>query len=538
MPKQPDYTKSLLKSFWGRAEMLKEAPQESEPDQFIPTGIQEEMIKAIAGVHPYKANPQVVAVITANKIGKTSGLIGGILKNIFWGPENDFFDYPIFRNFPFPKSGRIVGTKENVKVDGAIDAEITKWWPRTKYDRFKDSHPHYKRYEITGKDGQYDFDVMTYNQEPAEFEGPVKGWTLVDEPPPPKLMGPIFSRFYIGGILIMGFTPINCGLLMNWLQDFQAKGVRVNIVTATIWQNSTTRGKPNSQGTKKGLMTDEQIKDYVNTCPTGEEDARLEGKADNKSGKVYPMFSPIIHVRAYDHDSDYLRRANHYMVIDPHRRYYPFMQWWAVTEDEKCICFNEWPTVETFKGKYYDEIRKQVPCRLSLDDFATVIKLLDMEHYGYKIRKRWMDPRFAKATEGDYTSKTEGLVSEFALPPRNLLFELPPCERIAVQRDRIRDMLKVDPHKPVSEFNEPSIFFMPHCKNSIRAFDRHSWLEDTNREGEDETFKEPPDCARIFLGGLGKVAWKDFTPKKQLRFTGKDQQLKSFIGELKSPGLA
>jgi hypothetical protein len=534
-----DFTAELLKSFWTKAESLKEAIQEENPDSFVPSGIQEDMIMAFAGAGGYVNDPRICAIITANKMGKTACIIGGILKNIFWGPESDFYNYEVFKKFPFPKDGRIVGTKENLKEGGPIDSEILKWWPRNKYERFKDGHNFFSRYEVEGKDGIYKFDVLSYDQDTKQFEGPVKGWTICDEPPPPKLLGPILSRFYIGGILLLGFTPIKCGLLMNWLEDFKIKGVRTNIVTSNIYANSITKGKQNSTGTKRGLMSDEQIKDYVLQTPESEKDARIEGKANNRSGKVYQMFDISIHSRPYDIMGDYLTSANHYMVMDPHRKYYPFMQWWAVTKDEKIICYNEWPTVETFHGKYYDEIRNTIACNLGYDDLSTIIKLNDMSHIGYVIRKRWIDPRFAKGTEGDYTSNTLGLVAEYGIPPRNIKFELPPFESISAQRSRIMEMMKVDRALPSGVNNEPQIYFLPHCKNSIRSFERHSWVEDEGKETEDETFKDPCDCARIFLGGLGKIRWIDFSAtKRKLKFSDKDEKKESLIKSMSDVGLS
>src|SRR3990167_5134858 len=171
--------------------------------KLIPTGIQEDIIHAVAGVGRHQPNPRIVEVITANKVGKTAILIGGVLKNIFWKNDVEFFNYPIFEKWPYPKSGRIVGTAKNVQDGGPIQQEILKWWPRGKYEAYYRGK-HYKSfYEIHGEDGTFSFDVMSFEQEREEFEGPVKGWTFINELHQADLLSPIYSRFFRRGMLVL-----------------------------------------------------------------------------------------------------------------------------------------------------------------------------------------------------------------------------------------------------------------------------------------------------------------------------------------------
>ena len=510
-----------------------------------PTGIQEDMIHAVAGIGRHVKNPRVLEVITANKVGKTTMLIGGILRNIFWKPEpdkdgNNWFNHDFFNKFPFPKDGRIIGTATNVQDDGPIQQEIRKWWPKNRYKAYYKKKGYLSYYEIDGDDGIYTFNVMSFDQQPKQFEGPVKGWTFIDEPPPVRLLGPIFSRFYKGGLLMLGMTPLQIGAVLDTIGDMQLKGARVNRVSATIYENSSETGKSNSKGTKKGLMTDEEIKDYETTIPEDEKDERLLGKISSKSGKIYPTFKLGVHVRDFDLMSDYMKRANHYMVMDPHPKYYPFMQWWAVTEDEKFYCYNEWPKRDTMKA-YYDEIRMSKPCSLTIEQISNIIKIWDYSQIGYKILDRWPDPRFVSAyskagddkSGSDKMARTFGFIEEFS--KHGINFTLPPNKRIAVQRDKIREFLAYDPMLSINEFNEPKIYWHPQCQNSIRAAERHSWNED--KQTESETFKDPWDCTRMFLDGLGK---KGYIRKeiKKLEKINDDIHVAEYLDSFQSIGLS
>jgi len=528
----PGETLTLLSSTLSEKLSEKESFQS---ENIVPTGIQEQLIWAVAGVKGFKPSPRIVQAIMANKVGKTGFFIGGILKNIFWETDKEWFTYPIFNEWPYSRSGRIVGTHKNIQDDGPIRKEILKWWPKAKYKSWYKSKTYKSYYEVYGDNGFFDFDVMSFEQDKKEFEGPVKGWTFVDEPLPKKLLGAIFSRLYKKGLFFLGMTPFEAAIVLDAIEDFETKGARVNRCTATIWENSTTKGKKNSKGTKRGLVTEAEIADTITTTLPDEEDARLYGRVSGSAGRVYKVFDRAYHIRDIDLLSDFMIKSNHYMVMDPHRAYYPFCQWWAVLPNNLYYCYNEWPIWDTFKA-YYDEVRKTKPCGLSIEDQADIFKVQDYTQLGYKIKQRWIDSRFAKGTMGDYTSKTLGVVASFADPPASLNFTLAPEEGISVQRDKLRNLLNHNKKLPMNQHNEPGIFWAPHCRNSIRAMERHHLVE--GKEEEAETFKDSIDCTRMFLGGLGGkeyIAPEKGKKKKRVRDV-EEEIIKDHLKEL--PGIS
>jgi hypothetical protein len=484
--------------------------------EFIPTGVQEDYIVPF-GCGDY----DIILLLDNNKAGKTTTAVN-ILCNLFWGAEQTYFggwwneqnNYMAFNtgknlyaNWPYPKEGRIVGTVKNTSDAGPIRREIIKWWPKGRYLSEKAG----KTYQsIYNTDQGFSFDVMTFEQDPEEFEGPLHGWNWTDEPPPAKIVGAITSRFIQGGIWLVTATPINCGPFLDIVKDLRDAGSRVYVTSHALSESSETTGKPNHLKTKRGLWSNEMIARYEANTPRDERDARIYGKGNAKSGKIYPDFDPHVHIIGSDKcpiqsislESHLARTSNCFCIMDPHPKAYPAIQWWMLTSDNDFICYNEWPTREDL-GAFYDECRESVICPYTPEMVSKFIKILDGTQYGIKITKRAMDPRFGKATEGTFGRSTESLMSEYA--KYGLLFELPPTELIVVQRDRIRDLMRFDKQLPVNLYNRPKIFWMPHCMNSIRAIDRHYWDENTEKEAD--RYKDLVDTIRYMLALLGDAGY-------------------------------
>ena len=106
--------------------------------KIIPTGALEPVIQAVG-----EAEHRIVNAQCANKLGKTTIVIN-IFKNIFWENDDEYFDYPAFKDWPFVnddgqpiKRARIICTPTNAAEGGPIDTEIRKWWPQGRYERIK-----------------------------------------------------------------------------------------------------------------------------------------------------------------------------------------------------------------------------------------------------------------------------------------------------------------------------------------------------------------------------------------------------------------
>ena len=122
---------------------------------------------------------------------------------------------------------------------------------------------------------------------------------------------------------------------------------------------------------------------------------------------------------------------------------------------------------------------------------------------------RVIDTRFAKNTISSFDKRTEGIVSQYA--KAGVYFKYCPEVSISATRNLVNDRLKYDIHQSLDEYNRPNLYIMPHCLNTIRAFDRHYWME--GKEKEAEKYKDPIDCCRNLLGYLGDSEWKTYARK-------------------------
>lgn len=482
-------------------EQFKEAAarmQEELRVPYEPTGLQEDIIYSV-GCGQFK----VIVALDANRTGK-SRTIMEIAKNIFWPCDEKWFGWwegeSVFKKWPFPeKSFRITGTPTAVSENGSLMIEMKKAWPRGKYTLDKAGKNYYSQISTdTGFLG----DVMTYEQSREEYEGKTLSLVISDEPPKPSLIGAIMSRL-MQGIWIIGATPINCGIFLDILDDLEEKGAKVKRVSGTIWQNDKDSGKPNHLDTKRGLWSKQEIDEYVATIPLDERESRLEGKASNKSGKIYPMYDDSFpndsrHVKYIDIAKGFLATCNCYMAIDPSPKYFPFIKWYAVTPDNKVIVYNEFPTKKYLGGVYFDEIRHTRQFNLSMEQLAAIIKACDFREHGANVLARIPDPRFI-AQYPDYLAE----LGRWGVTG----WRLPPMDKIETQRIKLQQMMTYDMQLPFNEFNQPSWFVAPWCENSRRAYDRHFWAEKkpgtANADGiESEDFKDAIDCDRYFLGAI------------------------------------
>ena len=79
---------------------------------FEPNGKGEEFINAVGSTNENGRHNFVILFSAANGVGKTA-TSANIVANIIWGKEgiNKYFDLPLFKNYPFPKRGRIASDK-------------------------------------------------------------------------------------------------------------------------------------------------------------------------------------------------------------------------------------------------------------------------------------------------------------------------------------------------------------------------------------------------------------------------------------------
>ena len=473
--------------------------------KYIPTGLQDEIIEAF-GSGEY----QFILASHANRVGKTT-VAPNIIRAIFgYHKKSEYFPDKLYKNWLYPKDGLIAGTTANVRDDGAIAKAIKQWFPTGVLEAFRDGKNYNSRYVV---DGKHTISVMTYEQHPTEWEGKQYGWVWLDEPPPPFVLGAVLSRMDKGGVVLNTATPINCGQYISRLDDLEEAGLKIKRLAGTVYENSNETGKPNRKNTKRGLRTNKEIAEWVKTIPRDEVEARVYGRLSNKSGVIYPMFNREVHIIKPGQPFGQLKKSwNYYMINDHHPKHYPFWMWIAVTPppDTRVIIVNEFPNYEEFND-FYDKTRRTKQFPYDIEEASRIIKILDGNKLGFNILDRWIDPLANAGSEKVVKGEIDSFLTQFA--KYNIDFNLPPVQRIAIQRDTIQKALNFDTTAELSPYNQPTLFIYENCVNTIRAFERHYWME--GKEKESEEYKDPMDCVRYFYAGIGEVEYIDVSEIKK-----------------------
>src|SRR5882672_9902881 len=157
---------------------------------FEPNGAQDKCVHLLG-----QKEPHIGIFSAANGIGKTTA-IANIMGNIIFGSQNKFFDYPLFRKWPYPRRLRFVTNPKLVEEIGPLHSEIKKWWPRGKYESVKGGKSYYSQYKANG----FILDIMSYDQDLAQFEGATLGGVFFDEPPVRSIWNASLARLRMGGI--------------------------------------------------------------------------------------------------------------------------------------------------------------------------------------------------------------------------------------------------------------------------------------------------------------------------------------------------
>ena len=135
----------------------------------------------------------------ANGVGKTATLCN-IVANICFGPQNEYFNYELFKKFPYLKKGRIISDPTTIKEK--IVPELKKWFPSNRYKVHYDTKKEGKNYESKWvTDTGFEFDLMSNEQDAKEFESVDLGWLMFDEPSKKDIYIASIARMRRGGIV-------------------------------------------------------------------------------------------------------------------------------------------------------------------------------------------------------------------------------------------------------------------------------------------------------------------------------------------------
>jgi len=405
--KQPEQPLVTATRFTNEADRIKylEGVKANPLMFYCPNGANENLIKTFADSVSESKAPTIF-VTCANGIGKTTSTFH-IICNIVNKPQNGWFDYPIFWNFPFPKLIWYC-TRPNMLVNKM--KELSDMLKVQEEDiRYNETENILDRQEIeTRKLGKtYISEIYkngftvrgySYKQNPEEYEGENVGLIIDDEPPPEQIYKRQKWRKRMGGILLVIMTAID---IESYVIDEIEKCSKKNksgrkthyYVTADLYEACQKRGV-------RGHLDPDIVDDMVEDCDEDEKDARVYGKVGYSSAYIYPEFSPEIHCvtptakgfeiagKEYEIPAGSILK----MVNDPKDGKSDAVIWGWVFPNGRKFIVAEYPFE---KKQHYWNMKKSV----SVDEMVKDWWRLETNR-GWKVSRRIMDRRFGWQSRG------------------------------------------------------------------------------------------------------------------------------------------
>lgn len=482
MAKQALQKNRDIQDYEPRALLIEEARRLTEEQYryYEPSGKGEEFIDSFASGENF-----IILYSAANGVGKTA-TCSNILAHLFWNTgENPYFEGKLFKDFPYKKRGRIVSTPTNVEKN--IIPEMKMWFPRGKYTTSKGN----KKFESIWKTNTgWEFDIMTYEQDPMEFEGVTLGWAWFDEPPPEAILKATISRMRTGGVIIIGATPLAGSA---YLYDAFAKGNieveltskesgavmkyerKVGYIEADIESACKEHGV-------RGHLKHEHIMQMVAEYSEDEKQARIYGKFQHLVGMVFKQFSRKVHViPPFNID---IKNYSVYEYLDPHPRNPDAVLWVAV--DRKGTKF------------VIDELFVKVT---SEEDLASRVKSKASQ---YRIIRRMADPSaFNSNQHNDEGKSLADKLTEYGLN------YVPATKQRAMADRRISTALQ---YTEINGYMQkaPEVYFFDTCQRTIWEMEHYRWQEYTGKSADLHNPKEKPvDKDDHMVENLGRCLYNE-----------------------------
>ena len=417
----------------------------------------------------------VGALLAANGVGKTTALVNLIAHMVF-PVGNKYFQQPLLLDWPYPKRGRIVSDPTTIRE--TIVPALEEWLPKGKYQTWNrgKNYPAYWKLGDTG----WSFDLMTYDQDPKEFESSTLGFCFFDEPPPQGIYKASIARLRKGGVCGIFATPL---MGSAWMYDEIVANPRAGeqyrfFMEAEVEDACIIHGK-------RGFLEHETIVKMIAQYKDEDMVSRVFGKFQHLVGLVFKEFSQDVHVL----DPFELSRDEYavYVSWDTHPRVPEAIVWVAVDNT----------------GRYYvvDELWTDAP----LKELVARFKTIDSK---YRTERYLIDPSAFIEDKRTGQSFASTLASDYGLS-----FE----EGSKRRTDAIR-LIEDALHYKIAGSEmpvKPKLFFFSHCTRSIWEMLHWQWQEYSGKTAEKKDKNpRPEDKDDHFIEAIGRVLLENphFTP--------------------------
>ena len=449
---------------------------------YEPSGVAEEFIKA------FKSGDNFILFLSAaNGVGKTA-LASNILAHLMYGgSDNSYFKGGLFDKWPYLKRGRII--TDSSLVDKNVVNELKFWFPND------DQNPRYttnkggKHFESIWKtDTGWSFDLMTYQQDPSEFEGVTLGWVWFDEPPPDAILKATIARLRRGGVIIITATPISgsahlydlfaSGKVETTVQlteDAEPVKVERKVFHITADVESVCR-----EHGIRGHLKHEDIVRMVAEYPEDERQARVYGKFQHLIGLVFKKFDRNIHViKPFPiRPEDFCV----YHMLDPHPRNNDAGLWLAVDRNGTKYVIDElW---------------------LKPDDVKELSQRIKNKNSQYRVISLIGDPSMFIVDQ--HSQRSLGLM----LQEEGLTY-LEASKQRAASDERIKVALNYQENNGYM-VRAPELYFFDTCQRTIWEMEHYRWDDWSGKVADRRDRKEKPmDKDDHMIENLGRGLFQE-----------------------------
>lgn len=303
--------------------------------------------------------------------------LANIIANICFSEKNQFFNFGIYKNWPFLKKIRIVSDPTTIAEKTV--PELIKWFPKGKYKCAKEKKNYFSKF-IT--DNGFEIGLMTFDQDPKEFESVDLGAVFLDEIPPPDIFNACLSRLRVGegGIQCGFFTPLaGAGYYFDTYIDNPTQKL-------ASWTYVTTYDNIEGPETR-GFLKKETVDRMVEQFPEEEREARVEGKFMHLGGTIFREFDRtkhVLHISLQELVSKLPKKS--WLVryaIDPHPVVNTAVSFMAILPDGRKVIIDEiWSPSDTGiiskeindKLDFFERLGGDTGKRIGLIDPSAVIE--------------------------------------------------------------------------------------------------------------------------------------------------------------------
>lgn len=438
----------------------------------------------------------IVANTPGNGAGKTFGTIA-LIGNICTGVMSPWYDYDLFKLWPFPKEIRLIADKKLFEDDGEVRKAILKWWPRAYYTESKGDYSYYSSYQWqTG----FMVKCMTFDQSDRAHEGGEQGMVIFLEPPKDNRLWNSYARaFRHGGIQMLDATMIYGS---EWIDREIINADGTIFTDGTPEDNCEDTVIQTPMGECRGKLAratiDGWAEDYKKQGD-GIYEARFLGMPLHRRGRALAgLFDRAIHV-VPSHPGEFPIRMFK-VNVDPH----PGKPWWisvvGIDSHGDSWVMDEWPRYETF-GRFYSEVPYDPPTRGEDFYFALVAELLGR----YKPNIPMLDFKMGNSPTRDASG-----VSTLRGRMENYLRREFTAQSVDVMSDggglaALKSALSYNREQPVSFTNHPKLRILAHCSNTIHQLENLSFKKSDTLAGygtSEQLADDHLDAPRAIMGIL------------------------------------